>query len=70
MLDEFIVANREEMIRRCRAKVAARTVSTSSKAEVAASPYFSINWSRPCATPGVRRRTLREARFNTGANCC
>src|SRR4029453_12513177 len=35
MLDEFIVANREEMIRRCRAKVAARAVSTSSKAEVA-----------------------------------
>src|SRR5581483_9535976 len=35
MLDEFIVANREEIIRRCRTKVAARAVSTSSKAEVA-----------------------------------
>src|SRR4029079_13636648 len=34
MLDEFIVANREEIIRRCGAKVAARAVSASSKAEV------------------------------------
>src|ERR1051326_6085158 len=35
MLDEFIVANRDEIIRRCGAKVAARAVTTSSKAEVA-----------------------------------
>ncbi len=35
MLDEFIVANREEIIRRCGAKVAARAVSTPSKQEVA-----------------------------------
>ncbi len=35
MLDEFIVANREEIIGRCRTKVAGRAVSTSSQAEVA-----------------------------------
>jgi signal transduction histidine kinase len=35
MLDGFIVTNRDEIVRRCRTKVAARSVATPSEAEVA-----------------------------------
>ena len=71
MLHEFIAVNREEIIRRCRAKVATRSVPPPTDAEIDHGvPVFLDQLMDALRLGLTQARTLAEAQSCTGMTCC
>ena len=67
MLDQFITANREEIIRRCQAKAAARPLATPSEAEVAHGvPVFLDQLVEALRHPTVSRPDIARSALQHG----
>ena len=71
MLHEFIAMNREEIIRRCRAKVAKRSVPPPTEAEIDHGvPVFLDQLADALRFGLTSTPILAVARFSTGMTCC
>ena len=71
MLHEFVAENREEIICRCRAKVAARSVPPPTQAEIDHGVPLFLDQLVDALRLGLcRARRLATARSSTGTTCC